>query len=910
MPLTPGARLGPYEVLAAIGAGGMGEVYRARDSRLHRDVALKILPAEFSGDAGRRQRFEQEARAIGALNHPNIVTIYDIGRQDGVDFIVTELVDGEALRAVIQRGAASSRTVIDVAGQIADGLSAAHSAGITHRDLKPENVMINREGRVKILDFGLAKQVAPPVESGETIGDTRTNPGTLLGTVNYMSPEQARAQEVDARSDIFSLGVILYELLTGKRPFQGRTPNDTISAILRDDAPDLPDTVPVPLANAVRHCLEKDPRRRFQSAADLAFGLRALTGISSTVASSARIPEPSRTRQWPAAIAPAAIALGLAMLLAGFALARFLAPVPTANIFSHRYSPFTMEEDNPFNPVFSPDGKSVAYNAPVHGITQVFVRNWESGTAAVQLTHENGDSRYPFWSPDQSRIYYVSTDPAGRAVWSVAVAGGSPQKVLGGLSGYIGYDGAALSPDGQTLAVSKQEVRGGPWGVWLSSPPGATPAKYLPAVERPNRSDRVRLRFSPDGKHLLVVYTLADQPLEFWLLPWPAHSSESPRQVLKSVRFFSSNGTATWFPDSRRILLSLLHPTYTDSHLWIADPFHDTVHQLTGGAGVETDAVVSPDGKTILYTSTERQMDIVELPLDGSPPRNLLATRRVETAPAWSPVGDQFVYVTDRRGVNEIWLKSQKDGWSRPIVTPKDLPNSQGSEHGAEVLNSPAFSPDGSRIAYVVVAEKPSIWISPVAGGPAAQIRVDDAVCEGPTWSPDGSWIAFEYNKAGKPSLAKVQVGSQQPPVILQEGGNQFLPQWSPNGEWITMQLPEGFGIISPDGETKRVLSTRLHNNNEVVHGWSRDSSTIYIAVKDGTHTFLSSLDVRSGAEKRLADYGTEVAFAGIYTSSIRLSLSPDGKSLATSTRQYRGELWKLEGFDPPRSWWQQLWER
>jgi Tol biopolymer transport system component len=293
-------------------------------------------------------------------------------------------------------------------------------------------------------------------------------------------------------------------------------------------------------------------------------------------------------------------------------------------------------------------------------------------------------------------------------------------------------------------------------------------------------------------------------------------------------------------------------------------------------------------------------MDIVELPLDGSPPRNLLATRRTEYGPAWSPVADQFAYVTDRRGVSEIWLKSRKEGWNRPLVTPRDFPKS-----GSPQFLPPVFSPDGTRIAYAVVRNDTSqIWISPVAGGPAIRLADDEGWSAGPTWSPDGSWVAYRKGR----SLVKVQVGSQQPPVTIGEIATPVYPQWSPRGDWITTQLPEGFGVVSPAGLKKRLLSARLKGNNDVVHGWSGDGSSIYLTYREGTHTLFSALDLRTGSEKRIGDLGTEIAITGVWTATTRLSLMTDGKGLATSTRRYRGELWMLEGFDAPRTFWEKLW--
>ena len=289
MELAAGARVGPYEIAGLLGAGGMGEVYRARDHRLGREVALKVLPSSVASDADRLRRFEIEAKAVAALNHPNILAVFDIGNDDGRPYLASELLEGESLRVRLAGTALPMRKALDYAIQIAHGLAAAHDKGIVHRDLKPENVFVSRDGRVKILDFGLAKLIpfeGAPVSS-EGLTDSRssegTTPGTLMGTVGYMSPEQVRLLPADSRSDIFSFGAILYEMLSGQRAFRGETPTDTMHAILRADPPELSlaqKNIPPAVTRVVRHCLEKSPDERFQSARDLAFDLQAITETS------------------------------------------------------------------------------------------------------------------------------------------------------------------------------------------------------------------------------------------------------------------------------------------------------------------------------------------------------------------------------------------------------------------------------------------------------------------------------------------------------------------------------------------------------------------------------------------------------------------------------------------------------
>src|ERR1700677_2234916 len=376
MALTSGTKLGPYEIQSPLGAGGMGEVYRARDARLNRDVAVKILPASFSADPDRLQRFALECRAAAALNPPNILSIFDIGSGDigdvqGAPYVVSELLEGETLRDRLREGPLPSRKAIDYAQQIASGLAAAHDKGIVHRDLKPENIFITHDGRVKILDFGLAKFTRPEADaSGEapTQQVVGTDAGTVMGTVGYMSPEQVRGKPADARADIFAFGAILYEMLSGKRAFRGESAVEVMSAILKEDPPDLTETnrnVSPALERIVRHCLEKNPAERFQSARDVAFNLETLTDIASSSRGGVRAlqveDEPAK-RRWLLPV------LGALLLLASWAgIYRFARRSAGANPTFHE---ITFRNGSIWDARFAPDGQTVIYGATWEGAPQ------------------------------------------------------------------------------------------------------------------------------------------------------------------------------------------------------------------------------------------------------------------------------------------------------------------------------------------------------------------------------------------------------------------------------------------------------------------------------------------------------------------------------------------------------------
>jgi eukaryotic-like serine/threonine-protein kinase len=474
--LAPGTRLGPYHVETLLGAGGMGEVYRARDPRLGRDIAIKVLNEKTSESAGGRARFEREARAAGALNHPNILAVYDFGVDNGRFYIASELVGGESLRERILRGQVPVRELYRIAVQLSDGMAAAHAAGIIHRDLKPANVMVTPEGRVKILDFGLARQAgvargsaaAALAENDATMPYLDTHPGTVLGTVAYMSPEQVCGQPADHRSDQFSLGVILYELATGTRPFLAATSVETMSAILNAEPKPIDQRIPTPLRWTIARCLEKDAGARYESTRDLYHDLRGQQEHLSDVFTSteaALAPEAAAAAGhrswWPKALGAA---LALLAVVAGGGV--WWASRRPPDISRYRFTPLEVSWENPRHPVWSPDGKAFAYDALVAAVRQVFIRYLNSPTP-VQLTQGSTDAVAVGWSADGKRVISLGKNPRGespsQALFSTPVFGGEAEQLL---AADIRY--ATVSRDGKALAAFTNE--GGKWVVKTSSP--------------------------------------------------------------------------------------------------------------------------------------------------------------------------------------------------------------------------------------------------------------------------------------------------------------------------------------------------------------------------------------------------------------------------------------------------------
>jgi serine/threonine protein kinase len=433
MSLQIGQQLGSYEIMSLIGKGGMGEVYRAHDARLGRDVAIKVLPEQFSKDADRLRRFEQEARAAGILNHPNIIAIYDVGTDEGAPYVVSEFLKGGTLREVLESRPIAFRLAVDYAAQIAGGLSAAHDKGIVHRDLKPDNVFITKDGRAKILDFGLAKlsETQPVNQSALPTMAGGTEPGVVMGTVGYMSPEQVRGQTVDHRSDIFSFGCILYEMLSGRRAFKGESGVETMSAILKEEPPDLSAEhphVPLALSRIIRRCLEKLPDRRFRSAADLEFALNSLAPPTGSGSVSAAAGRPRRIRSRFATAIWMFVALAVLATVAGIFVLR-KPQVPSAPVWNG--SLLVGGSTVAFGPRVSPDGRTVAFLVLADGLTQLGVLQVNSGDWELRTTKKSmGYIRTVSWSRDGSKIFFDRVGGDRDRVFSVPAVGGDERLVL------------------------------------------------------------------------------------------------------------------------------------------------------------------------------------------------------------------------------------------------------------------------------------------------------------------------------------------------------------------------------------------------------------------------------------------------------------------------------------------------
>ncbi len=616
-----GKTLGHFRIVEKIGAGGMGEVYRGRDARLDRDVAIKVLPSHLAEDAAALARFEREAKAIATLSHPNILGIFDVGSEGGIAYAVTELLEGETLRERVQEGAFPVRRAIDCAIQIAHGLAAAHDKGIIHRDLKPENVFLLKDGQVKILDFGLARQLKP-TNAEATASAALTSPGTVMGTTGYMSPEQVRGREVDHRSDIFNLGLVLYELLSGRRAFYGETSVDTMQGILRADPPELPETIPGGVRQIVAHCLEKDLVNRFQSARDLGFALTALSQSGSQIAA---IPTPARRSSW---LMRGAAVLGIVtIVVVAVLIVRRTSPTPAAPEWK---GTLLGGPEIAFGPRISPDGSWLAFQAMVAGQSQVAVMKPDSADFRVLTTNSNAGSVMEVcWAPDGNGIYYDRSHDVPLGIYRVPVTGGREQLVQPNAMF------PQTLPDGSLLAVHlNAEQKYQVFRFWPDT--GRTKEFPVEVLNYP-----VRIRAFPDRYEAIVTGNLLES----------GHGSKQHLYVieLESGRL---RRLTTGLPESEEPLGALAVARDGKSVLAVhsSGAFHRIMEIRRDGnsptrtllsltRGVEY-LDLGPDG-SIYFDQKENPMDWLRFPLTGGQPKRI-ATFPYGTTTGYAPAGGGF----------------------------------------------------------------------------------------------------------------------------------------------------------------------------------------------------------------------------------------------------------------------------
>ena len=875
MTLPVGARFGPYTIVSALGAGGMGEVYRARDPRLDRIVAIKILAAHAAQDTQFRERFEREARAASALNHPNILTVFDVGRKPGADFLVMELIDGASLRELIADGPLPAREVVHIGAQIADGLAAAHQAGLVHRDLKPDNVMVMRDGRVKILDFGLAKPLETTI-AGQHTQTAISEAGMLVGTIGYIAPEQVRGGAATAQSDLFSLGVVLYELTTGHRAFSRPTTVETLNAILKEEVPELPGSVPVGLRQIIAHCLEKEPARRFQTAADVAFALRSFASTASVPASPQLDAAPTRRRG--ALYSAAALAVLAALAVGAYAGARWLHQAPL-DLSTVRLEPFAVEAEAESYPAISPDGKSVAYVRGSYG-GDIVVRSANSPVPVVLAAKVSADNL--FWSNAGDRVYFHT----GRRLRSVSALGGDPRDEL------TDVNGGHLSPDGRTFATFKVEVRDDVNKEELVVGPRDALRPYDPPVQGTACYPTV-VRFSPDGSKLLLWRPCGENAI--FVVPAPSADGKgaAPRQLFKGKLESRVDG-ANWYPDSRHIVFA------SHGSLWLGDSETEALTKLTAGTTPAGWPDVARDG-TVSFAEDILDYDVIELPLAGGAPRVLVSSALYDGAAAWSPSGTAFAYVANRGAGDEIRVRAIADGAEQQLVSARDFPDAP-----PERIRALTYSPDGQWLAAAVRMQQPSfqagVWIVPASGGTPRLITSQKAHASRASWSPDGKSMAIQMTPS---SVWIVGVGTGETRQVAQ--GIFRRMEWSPTGEWIAATwvrggMPATPVLIDPITGTlreRKEFSARVPAGPPA-YAWAPDGKTLYGVFPNETGSELRALDILSGRVNTVAKYTSKLRIEDDNNATLRMVFDARRQSFITMVVNDRSNVWLLRGLVLP----------
>ncbi|MGD8869528.1 MAG: protein kinase, partial [Gemmatimonadales bacterium] len=734
-----GETFGHYHIVERIGKGGMGEVYRARDNRLDRDVALKILP-EDAASADRVRRFEREAKAVAALKHPNIVTIHSVEEIDGRQCLTMELVEGKTLTELIPPGGMTLERFFDIAIPLADALSAAHTKGITHRDLKPSNVMLDADGRPKVLDFGLAKLfTAPESADDETVvgDDSVTAEGKIVGTVYYMSPEQAEAKEIDHRSDIFSLGVVLYEMATGDRPFQGDTPISTISSILKETPPAVTakkSTLPRHLARVINRCLHKNPDKRFQTARDVCNELEELkkevesgdielssTGSISTDA----LDLPSTRRRNPLPLLAGAVVVIAVLGYFAFFHDRS-APVVQHTVDTR---PMTSLVGTELPGSWSPDGGFFAYTHSALGPLDIFVVS-AAGGDPIKLVESPNDDLNPRWSPDNRWVAFVSNRDQKSGIYLVPPLGGPVQKLVETgfepLSNWM-YGSLGANPwsaDGRTLIFARMG-EGSRMNLWSVDIETRAETQLTTPPEREQDSGAT-VTFA--GDRILFCRTFEGGSR---LMTMPVSGGE-PTEVYASEDDYL---LPAWAPDGRSIIFSS-----SEGGIWALDNGSRRKRQVTTG-DTEGGAVVSRTGE-ILYATFSHQTDLYVQNLDGTGVERLTRHTHDNFDAQISPDGTQVAYLSSRTGNSEIWLIDRASGRERQLT------DREASDW------SPSWSPDGREVVFASnVDGPPSLWIIKVDDGALRKLGGQDMSMTRPRWSPDRSVIGFLSYEDGEGAL-------------------------------------------------------------------------------------------------------------------------------------------------------------
>ena len=848
-----GSTLGQYKILEKIGAGGMGEVYRAEDAKLGREVAIKVLPEGFTNDPERLARFEREAQAVAALSHPNILSIFDFGTENGVTYAVMELLDGDSLRHLVAAGPIPIRKSLDYARQMADGLAAAHEKGIIHRDLKPDNLFVSRDGRVKILDFGLARQTsltgADTATHSPTLAEA-TEAGAVLGTVGYMSPEQVKGDPADARSDIFSLGLVLYEMLAGQRAYERETGAEIMTAILREDPPDLTSSVanlPPTVDRLVRHCLEKRPEERFQSARDLSFDLEAMTGFSTTgVVPKVGIQETSKgKRRWIAA------ALGAALLI-GTHFAVYRLALPSAAPPSPEFQRLTFQRGSLSGARFSPDGQTVVYSASWQGSPlQLYSTRLDSPESkSLGLPSAN------LWSISSKGELAIGLDPL-LTLWSfgrlasVPLLGGAPRELAGPVSG------ADWTQDGQTLVITNAFRNRGN----LESPPGNVVFEASGRLTYP--------RISPDGQSIAVCHhpTANDTRGQIIVVDWQGNST-----TLSS--FYSDLRGVDWSPDGNEVWFTAKGDSLSANLRAVSLAGMERI--VYSGVGDVHLQDVTADGRVLL----ERY------------------NGRWETAGRGSDDGhDRDLSIFEWTLIRDVSL----DGKTVLLAETGDATGEEYATYLRATDGSPpirlgigvaqSLSPSG-RWALARSADGVKLFLYPTGAGQSRTIELEGITGYGRSWllDDDRALINASFQDEDQRGYLLDLATSDVEPVT-EPGISARFP--TPDGRFF-VKFEQGSPVVVAldGGETWTIQGVQP---DDIPIDWAADGHSMYVLKQDAMYPVpIFLLNTRTGERELFLEFEPpDRAGTGVPTS---YSINPDGTAWAFSYPRIFSELHLVEG--------------
>jgi len=855
MALTPGTRIGTFEITGRLGSGGMGEVYRARDTSLGRDVAIKVLPDAFARDPERLARFEREAHLLASLNHQNIGTIYGI--HDGpADFgghsraLVLELIEGPTLADRLVHGAVPLDEARRIARQIADALDAAHERGIVHRDLKPSNIKVRPDGTVKVLDFGIAKATAAAAgfDRHDTITVTAdgTRGGIILGTPGYMSPEQARGQEVDKRTDIWAFGCVLFAMLTGRTPFDGDTLSDVIAATLTID-PDwnaLPLDVPEPIRRMLHRCLQRDLRRRLRDIGDAC----------------ADLDEP---------ITPRPVLVGA---------------VATKSVSFQRLTDLVGVNESP---ALSPDGRMVAFVAPVDGRRQIWIRML-SGGAPLRVTHDEIDHESPRWTADGSSIiYYVGSDATGELgmLWEVSALGGQPRPLVSSSGGCdCSRDGRRLvtfQPSGDRVELVAMSRADGRIEHLAYGPRGCTCES---------------LRVSPDDRWI-VIHTRGIGRFNEHLHIVPASGGHEPTLIARAGAIRG----VSWLPDSSGVVYSssagstVPYPSTFNLRCVNRDGTVDRPLTFGDVSFVEPD--VHASGK-VLASRIRGQSDIWRFPISGSPAENTNNAIRVTRqsgqvqVPSVSPDGSEVVYLSDNGGHGNLWVtKTDGRGAARQITFERDP---------GTTIGVPLWSPIDNRIAFIVSRDRISIF---VVNSDGRNLR--ELVPRGlaPGWSPDGAWLYYSPMDDNEEWRIEKVPSRGGPPVVVRTDDEAHAPAVGRTALYYVTRTSSQLGAwdwefwrASPEDGPPQALTcvpasrmpvSKLFSSTSL----SRNERFLALPMIVGATGSIGVMPVEGGTFTPVIDFGDRAMLIGR-----QVSWAPDGQSIYAAVADVNADIVLLDG--------------